>query len=365
VRDANGARLRITLIGGFLLAASVRVIWLCAFEDSWDMGRYRELVEAAPRGGDLYGRAQNHYSPIWPFMLLGISRAASALCVPFPQAVGAVLFLADVATAFLLFRIARDRLARPAASAAGAALLFFSNPVSVFASGFHLQWDTLAILCLVAAIWSADQARPAVTSASLTLSLLVKHATFFHPLLFAFRGKGKAVSLLFLVPYAVFLASLLPYWTVRDAVFRGVLGYRSLAEEYGSAMLLKLPSVPEWAPTVLFGLAALIAVVALRRVEIGRACLMLFLVLLIFVPGIVQYYFVWPIALGSLYGGAGFFVYTVVVSAFFLGSPDGLAVAFEHFPGWHGVWWATLFWLMWELRRIQGSKVRLQSRDVP
>jgi hypothetical protein len=356
-------RVRLLVAAGFLLAAAIRVVWLCAFEDNWDMGTYRQFVEAAPEGGDLYSRAPYHYSPLWAFALVGISRVAAFLGVPFPKAVGALLFLGDAATAFLIFRIARDRFARPAASAAGAALLFFSNPVSVFTSGFHLQWDTLAILCLVAAVWFAgrDRARPGATTVFLTLSLLVKHVTFFHPLLFAFRGRGRTVSLPFLVPYAVFFASFLPYWTVRDAVSQGVFGYRSLTEDYGSAMLRKLPGLPDRAPTVLFGIAALVAVAALRRVEIGRACLMLVLVLLIFVPGVVQYYFVWPIALGAVYRGAGFFVYTFVVSAFFLGSPDGLAVAFEHFPGWHGVWWATLFWLMWELKRVQGSRFELRG----
>jgi hypothetical protein len=328
------------------------------------MGTYRQFVEAAPAGADLYSRAPYHYSPLWAFALVGISRVASFLGVPFPKAVGALLLLGDAATAFLVFRIVRDRLARPAATAAGAALLFFSNPVSVFTSGFHLQWDTLAILCLVAAVWFAgrDPARPGAPVVFLTLSLLVKHVTFFHPLIFAFRGRGRRVSLPFLVPYSAFFLSFLPYWTARDAVFRGVFGYRSLTEDYGSAMLGKIPGLPDRAPTVLFGVAALVAVVALRRVEIGRACLMLVLVLLLFVPGIVQYYFVWPIALGAVYRGAGFFVYTVVVSAFFLGSPDGLAVAFEHFPGWHGVWWATLFWLMWEARRIQRSRPDLRGR---
>jgi hypothetical protein len=96
--------------------------------------------------------------------------------------------------------------------------------------------------------------------------------------------------------------------------------------------------------------------------EIGRACLLLFLVLLIFVPGVVQYYFVWPIALGALSGGAGYAVFTLVVSAFFLGSPDGLGLAIPHLPGWHGVWWAAVLWLMWELRRVRGPKSDVRGR---
>jgi hypothetical protein len=357
VTNSIGARLRITLVAGFLLAAGVRVVWLCAFEDNWDLRIYRQFVEAAPRGGDLYVRTQYPYSPLWAFVLLGVSRVASLLSVPFPKVVGALLLLGDAATSYLVFRIARDCLARTQGRSAGAALLFFSNPVSVFITGFHLQWENLAILCLLAAVWSAgrERTRSVSSAAFLSLSLLVKHVAFFHPLLFAVRAKGRSRRLLFLVPYFVFLASFLPYWTARRAVFHRVFGYRSLSEDYGTAMLRKLPGMPDWVPTALFVAAASLTIVALRRVEIGRASLLLFLVLLLFAPGIVEYYFIWPIALGSLFGGAGYAVFTLVVSAFFLGSPDGLGLPLTHLPGWHGIWWATLFWLMWEIRMLAKS----------
>jgi len=343
---------------GFLLAAAIRLAWLSAFRDNWDMGTYRQFVESAPRGGVLYRDAPYHYSPLWAFFLLGLSRVVLALGIPFEKAVCTLLLLGDAATALLLFRIARDDLGRPPESAAGAALLFFSNPVSIFVTGFHVQWDNLAILFLVAAVWLAGRKRePVWSAAALTVSLLVKHVTFFHPLLFFVRRTGeRRRSLAFLLPYAVFFASFLFYWGAREAVFQGVFRYRSLAEDYGGAMLRKLPGIPGWAPTAVFGAAALGGVIAFRRIEIGRACLLLSLVILIFLPGVVEYYFVWPIALGSLFGGAGYAVYTLVVSAFFLGSPDALGLPIGHLPGWHGIWWSIVFWLAWELRRLSKER---------
>ena len=68
------------------------------------------------------------------------------------------------------------------------------------------------------------------------------------------------------------------------------------------------------------------------------------------------------LALGSLYGGAGYAVFTLVVSAFYLGSPDGLGLPIPHLPGWHGVWWGAVFWLLWELRRVQSPKSGVRSR---
>jgi hypothetical protein len=80
VNGAVASRVRIALAAGFLFAAGVRVTWLCAFQDNWDMGTYRQFVAAAPHGGDLYRRAPYHYSPLWAFVLLGVSRSAFALC---------------------------------------------------------------------------------------------------------------------------------------------------------------------------------------------------------------------------------------------------------------------------------------------
>jgi hypothetical protein len=366
-------RSRVLLAAGFVAAATARLAWLAAFEDNWDMGTYRQFVETAPRGADLYRHAPYHYSALWAFALVGLARIAAAIGAPFVKVVGALLHVVDAATAFVLYRIARDRLGRTPESAAAAALLFFANPVSVFMTGHHQQWDSIAILCLLVAVWrgpvfaslrSVDRVetrspslRSNVASGDLTpvfwlsLSVLVKHVAFFHPLLFAVREKRRAAVVLYLTPYAVFLASFAPYWAARDAVVEGVFRYRSLAEDYGTAMLAKLPGVPDWAPTALFGVLLLTAVFLLRDVEIGRACLMLFLVQLLLVPGVVEYYFAWPIALGSLYAGAGYAVFTLVVSLFFLGSPDGLGLPIAHLPGWHGVWWAGLLWLMWEIRR--------------
>lgn len=328
------------------------------------MGTYRQFVEAAPRGGALYRDAPYHYSPLWAFVVLGISKAASPVGIPFEKAVGGLLLLTDAAIAYVLFRIARDRLGRPADLAAGTALLFFSNPVSVFVTGFHLQWDNLAILFLVVAVWLAGRQpeRLAATSLALAASLLVKHVTFFHPLLFARRTGRRGFPLEILLPYGFFFGSLLPYWGSRAAVFEGVFRYRGLSEDYGSVMLRKLPGVPAWAPTAILVAVTFGAVLAFRRMEIGRACLLLFLVVLIFLPGVVEYYFVWPIALGSLYGGAGYAVFTLLVSAFYLGSPDALGLPIPHLPGWHGVWWGAVFWLLWELRRVQSPKSGVRSR---
>lgn len=355
------------MVAGFLAAGAVRLAWLGAFRDNWDMGTYRQFAEFAPRGCGLYRDIGSyHFSPVFAFLLAGIAGIASGIGMSFEKAVGLVLLAADAVSALLIYRIGRGNLGRPPLPAALAALLFFSNPVSVFVTGFHLQFDNLAILFLLAAIAAArpgkDPLRPSVL-ALLSGSLLFKHVTWFHPLLFARGRLGWRKLFALAAPYLVFFAvSFLPYWSVLGVTAQRIFGYSSLGEDYGTAMLLKVPGMPPWAPAAVFLLAIAVGVVAFRRMEIGRACLLLFLVLLIFVPGVVEYYFVWPIALGSLYGGAGYALFTLLVSAFFLGSPDGLGLPIPHLPGWHGVWWSAVFWLLWEMRRSSPTSPKAEAR---
>jgi len=191
------------------------------------------------------------------------------------------------------------------------------------------------------------------TAAALSASLLAKHVTAFFPPLFVGGRSRRGLGVLpAAAPYAVFAASFLPYWRSWPAIRDNVFGYRGGTEAYGLGLLRAIPAVPRFLPTALFLAAVAGAIVAGRTLELSRACLLLFLVMLLFTPGINEYYFVWPIALGSLFGGAGYAVYTLVTTGFFLGgSLQGLGIEYAHLPGWHGVWWSLVFWFAWDERR--------------
>jgi hypothetical protein len=351
---------RAVFAAAFVAALAVRVAFLSRFTGNFDLESFAGVAAILKRGGDFYlETARYNYSPVWAHVVAALDGVASRIGCSLGAALGAFLLVVDAATALVLHRLAGG-----GRRGAAAALLFFANPVSIFVSSFHLQFDNVAIFFLLVAVWCAE--RPAVsragTVAALSASLLVKHFTaFFPPLFIAGRGRKGLRLLEAAVPYALFAAAFLPYWRSWSGIRRNVLGYRSLSEDYGVAMLLQVPGVPAWFPTALFVAAVACALVALRRVEIRRACLLLFLVVLLFIPGVCEYYFVWPTALGALFGGAGYAVYTVVVSAFFLGSPDGLGLPLEHLPGWHGVWWSAVLWLAWEARRIGRERARVQN----
>ena len=356
---ASGPRRRVDpsaalIAAGFAAAAAIRIAFLARFPGNYDVSAFADAVAILRRGGALYLETPRYnYSPVFAYGLLGLSRLGELAGASLPSVLGALLLAGDAATAWLIARM----LGGGRRGAAGA-LLFFANPISVFVSSFHLQFDGLAILALLAAVHAAERKpdgapRPWRVPLWLSVSLVVKHVAAFFPPLFV-RGRRRAgISVLAAaVPYLAFAASFVPLWRQWPGIRAHVLEYRSLAEDYGVGMLRNVAWLPRWTPSAVFFAATAAALWLLWRGEIPvrRACLRLFLVTLLFAPGICEYYFVWPVALGALTGGAGYLIYTATVSAFFLGSPDGLNLPLRHLPGWHGIWWSLLLWLLLDMR---------------
>lgn len=353
---------------GFAAAVAIRVLFLARPDSNPDLHAFELTAGIVERGGDVYAETKLYnYSPLWSYALAGLDAAARPLGIPLPRAVRYLLFVVDAATAWLLFRILRGRGRSPGLAGSGA-LLFFANPVSVIVSSRRGMFDDAAILFLLLAVFFVERDRDRKregesehqdagiwrASLALAVSLLVKHVAWFHPLLLvrkrtSFRSAAAAV-----LPYAVFAASFVPFLRSWPAIRANVLEYRSMSESYGVVGLRFFEWMPRWGPLAVLAIAAVAAILWLRsrEVELARASLLLFLVVLIFAPGVTPYYFVWPIALGALTPGLGYFLYTATISLFLIHSPDAIGLELAHLPGWWGAWWATVFWLLWEIRSV-------------
>jgi hypothetical protein len=353
--EAGARRAAILAIAAALI---LRALFLLQFRENPDTEAYRETASIAARGGLVWAETVRYnYSPVWAWTLKGLFHLSRATGAPLTALVLGLLLAGDLATAALLFAIGRRRLGMTSGRAAGAAALFLANPVSILASSFRGMFDNLAIVFLLLALYavSAPKPRRLLATGWLSLSLLVKHIAWFHPLILTVRRRSDRIGFAALLSYAVFLASFLPYLAARPQIEQNVFRYRSMGEPWGTEFLRFVPGFPTWGTTVIFVVATVAAALLLSRVEILRASLLLFLTSLLFLPGITPYYLVWPIALGSLFAGAGYAAYTVVATGLFLASPDGLGLEFAHLPGWGGTWFAAAFWLLWEIRTGHGE----------
>lgn len=339
---------RSLLAAGFAAALAVRLGLLLSFPGNYDTESYDIVASIAARGGDPYAETTRYnYSPVWARVLAGIGSLASATGIPPMLLIGLLLLAGDVATAVLIYRMARGRTGRLAPELA--ALAFFANPVSILISSYHLQFDNLAILLLLAAVALVERAKELPAALALAASLLVKHVTVLHPLLFR-RRQGWRGLVPVVLPYVVFVASFLPYAASWDRILDQVVMYRGLTAVYGFESLLLASGAPPWVSVLLFAAAVGFALVRLQRVELTRACLLLYLVVLVFAPGFGRQYCVWPIALGALVSGPGFLLFSGVAGAYLVAESMHPAGAMWLLPGWQGPWWAAIFWLVWETR---------------
>jgi hypothetical protein len=348
------------LLGGFAAALAIRILFLAAPNDRYDLHSFRIVADILERGGDFYRETTRYnYSPVWAGAIRALDGISRSLSISLDRAVTTLLLLADAATALLILRISRRRGADPT-RALFASLLFFANPVSVVTSSRLAMFDNVSIVFLLLAVAAMESVpvRKTGVVAALSASLLVKHVTWFHPLLLPRKREPRVGLPAALVPYLLFFLSFLPYRDSWDRIRTQVFGYQSLGEPWGTEPLRRLTWMPSWGTTAICAAAALAAALWLRarEVEFARASLLLFLVVLLFAPGIAVYYFVWPIALGALAPSAGYFVYTAVVTLFLIHSPDAFAIELAHLPGWSGPWWALAFWLLWEMRRIASPR---------
>jgi hypothetical protein len=343
---------------GFLAALALRLALLFAFPGNSDSESYRIVADIAARGGDIYSETRRYnYSPAWGQILRGLDRVRAGSKLDLTRAVGLALTAADLATAALIYLLASERFG-PRRSAL-VALLFFANPVSILISSFHGQFDNISILLLLAAILVSRRggSRSPLTIGWLSLSLCLKHVTWFHPLLFAWRGRRRFSLAVGTLPYAAFLISFLPYGFSWGGISNNVFRYRSLRADYGlSRLLVPFPGMPLWVLTAVLILAMLAAIAWLAPVEISRASLLLFLVQLIFLPGFGRQYCVWPVALGALFPSVGYFLYTLVSAGFLVGAMSREGTTAHWLPGSSGPWWAAIAWLLWEARALSRQR---------
>lgn len=346
----------------FLLVLLLRVAILAEFRGNYDSASFWIVSQITLRGENVYAATDRYnYSPLWSWVSAGLFKAAAGRPELFLLFIGAFLTSCDVATSVLLYRIARRKTGASPEEARRLALLFFSNPVSVLISSAHGQFDGLSILFLLAALL---RFRPGESSRNewsvaglLSLSLLVKHVTLFHPLLFwrALRRDGLGTWRIASV-YGIFLGAFLPYVGAAGRVLENVflyparLGGNRLQYPVGVHAFAAAAKIDLVATGLLLTGVAL-TLVAVRRAPLPRAALVLLLAVFAFSPGFSAQYLVWPIALGSLYPSAAFGIFSGVAAIYHSFQSLRFPWPVEINP--LGAWAAGVVWYAFELAAIR------------
>jgi uncharacterized membrane protein YqaE (UPF0057 family) len=211
-------------------------------------------------------------------------------------------------------------------------LLFLFNPVSALISGYHNQFDNLAVLLALSGALLLDRHAAGGRRGDfwgglivLSLCLCLKHIFIFFPLWVALKQRGlcdRAVALL--LPICLFVLGFVPFWALgADGIVDNVLLYRSFDNAPGlrlfiPGIFLRLLS----ADTILI-LAMGVAALWYRRQSTLRSAMAYTLVLLIFAPAVANQYLAIPVAAmcASLNGFYG--LYLAIGGPFLMANGSG------------------------------------------
>lgn len=260
---------------------------------NYDFESYQIVARIMANGGNVYQETfRYNYGPAW-FNVLHLFQSLASNPEHFRLCIIGFLTLIDLAIAGLIVRRYSVLLG----------CIFFLNPISIIITGFHNQFDNLAIALALAAVMVYEDgatqkpARSTLWAAVLLgASLIVKHIFFLFPLwLFLHPGPRRQRLVLLLLPYGLFLASFLPYVAHGYAgIIKNVLAYVS---SHNAPLLTALTAghLSASAATYLFMVVMLGAGMWFRRFSSLHLLVLYVCTLVVFSPAIANQYYVIPI----------------------------------------------------------------------
>jgi hypothetical protein len=330
------------------LGLGVRVMIAWHGYGNYDGRSWEIAADAASAGTNVYLETDRYqYTPLWFYVLGFLKRVHNTLpsTVSFGTLVRLFLTLCDLATLGVLAAIGRKK----KAEAVSLTLFFFLNPVSFLLTGYHGQFENLAILLLLIGVWR-EKERNWLWLFS-TAGMLMKHNIFYEALA-CLRHSVKdlrRVTILFAVSCAAFFALFLPYWELaRREIVRNVFLYSSYPMDYGIGTWLR----EDWAKWM-FVAGLVVYPLALKTADLVHRLLLCALFFLVFTTGFGNQYLVLPIALGALRPSKAFFLYSTVATLFLLGDQTNLGIAYFHWMPLNAVWAAAALWWVSEQRKVR------------
>jgi hypothetical protein len=354
-----------------VVGVGLRLYLAYTFRGNYDQLSYEVVSEIMTRSGNVYAETYRYnYSPVWAYILSFLSQLASFSHLQFHFVIRSFLTTVDILIAFFVGLIC-SRLGF--ADARVGFSLYLLNPVAILLTGFHGQFENLAMLPLLIAtyMYSRQPSTPPWKWIWLlgTLSLLIKHITVFGVwMLFQYTTTIRRAAIMFLVSVLVFMATFLPYLPEGGSgIARNVFMYQAVAAWGLARWLPKLLVM-----TFFYEFMILSPFIAKKYFALSLARSLEFsgVALLALIFGIGKQYFIIPIIFGSIFISNWYWIYTLVAACCLSGS-----YALSHFgiidnpltsAYWNIVWLAALGWLIsyfWETKKsiLRYGQIKLKS----
>ncbi|MBW7953828.1 MAG: hypothetical protein QY330_03955 [Candidatus Dojkabacteria bacterium] len=311
------SRKLLVLIGIIVAIGVVLRLVAASVGYNYDFESYKIVADIVLAGGNVYSEtARYNYGPVW-FIILGTIAGIANLTVDPELAfrVGVVLLLtfSDLVISFILYK--RYGLF--------AGIFFFLNPISIIITGFHSQFDNLAIAVGMVAVLIYSQAsdsnnRRLMVAALVLLgvSIMVKHVLVFFPIWLFIREKTfvrKGASLA--IPLLVFFAGFVPFLSAFESIRENVFLYDSArnAPILRSVMPPIISSVLD--PKAFMAIGLILSGLLTRKKALFEQLLWYLLLVVIFSMSILHHYLVIPMAFIAVYPNIFWIIY-ILISGF-------------------------------------------------
>lgn len=216
-------------------------------------------------------------------------------------------------------------------------LIFFLNPVSIIITGYHNQFDNIAILLMLIAgmfFYNEDKKwsyKEFFFVLFMSLSLITKHIFFILPLYILLK-KDLPISkklLYSVVPPFLFLLSFVPFAIGNKMALEGIIHNVFLYRSFNNAPLLidiyEMLKLPSKFYIVVFIIFMTIFAWICRRRRFDEIILLYTMVLVTFSSSIANQYLAIPMVALSVFDiGIFRYIYMIVTGALLVYSGDGL-----------------------------------------
>lgn len=270
---------------------------------NYDFDSYQIVGEIVSRGGSVYAETTRYNYGFIFFLIQGLgysfsSHFSEVSADMFRVYIVSVLTLADMGIALYLLRKKDLKVS----------LLFFLNPIAIIITGYHNQFDNIAVLLTLLAVESIDDReafsrRDNLSIVLFTLGLITKHimAFFFVWMLINsnFPNIKKRIAYSCLPP-VLFLLSFVPFAIhtaeARKGIINNVFLYRSYNNYPLLGELLRIASIPEKYYFFVFVITIVLLGFLSRKMSIQNGLLLYFVSLVAFSSAIANQYLVIPLA---------------------------------------------------------------------
>ena len=285
---------------------------------NWDVESYGIVANLVNQGKNVYANTSRYnYGPVW-LLILGFLYRVGAIIFPGASTVillryfvMILLTMADIGIMLILWK----------SFGIFSSILFFLNPISIIITGYHSQFDNLAILFALIAAYYFERAHGAskgkeqmIGLVLLGFSLCIKHVAFAFPFWLAVKQNSwRRRALVLLLPVVIFLTGFIPF------AFQGYRGIITNVFQYRSGnnapffyfVVPRMINTHVSSYMIFYTSMLALGVIFIRKSPV-QSLLYYLGALVIFSPSVVNQYFAIPIALVSVFPNFYYLSYTAL-----------------------------------------------------